>query len=171
MIILTLPMSGQKDAQQCVVVKRLVQQLNFVDIHIEVMPTQMEADGLAMSSRNVYLDDDQRKAAPVLYRALKKAEAYLVNGLSHGRLDAEQMKSLVQAEIASESAVKSIDYISVADADTGLELRLIDGIDSQSGRICVSAALRMDHAIPERQVRLIDNVVVDLCGSRTIRHS
>ncbi len=76
---LTLPQTayfGQKDAQQVVVVKRMTRDLNF-PLEIGIVPTMREADGLAMSSRNVYLTPEQRKAATVLYRALNAvADAY-----------------------------------------------------------------------------------------------
>src|SRR5512147_946085 len=78
---------GQKDAQQTIVIKRMVADLNM-PIDIIICPTQREADGLAMSSRNTYLDAEHRKAAPVLYRALTAAK----NTFDQGERDGDKLR-------------------------------------------------------------------------------
>jgi pantoate--beta-alanine ligase len=70
---------GQKDAQQALLIRRLVADLDFA-VHIDVAPTKREADGLAMSSRNAYLSPDERRAAPAIYRALKRGHDAIVGG-------------------------------------------------------------------------------------------
>ena len=134
---------GQKDAQQVVVVRRLVQDLNF-PIEIVVCPTVREPDGLAMSSRNVYLSAEERRAAPVLYRALNAAQsAYL-----SGQREAATLRACMQAVLATEPLAE-VEYVSVAHPDTLQELE-----GTISGGALLSLAVRLG------QTRLIDNVVV-----------
>jgi len=103
---------GQKDAQQTIVIKRMVADLNM-PIDIIICPTQREADGLAMSSRNTYLDAEHRKAAPVLYRALCAAK----DAFDQGERDGERLRSIMRGVIEAEPLAK-IDYVSAADATT-----------------------------------------------------
>jgi pantoate--beta-alanine ligase len=142
---------GQKDAQQAVVIKRMVEDLNF-PIEIKVCPIVREADGLAMSSRNAYLDPDERKAAPVLFRALKAAEQMFQNG----HCDADALRDILQETLCAEPLANP-QYVSVADPETLEELH---------GSV--------DHALLSMAVfigktRLIDNLVIGdkdpaLCG-------
>ncbi len=111
---------GQKDAQQTVVVRRLVEDLN-INTEIVIVPTMREADGLAMSSRNKYLDDRQRKLAPVLRRSLLAAE----QALEAGERDSIVIRALIYRMIAADP-LPEIDYISVADPVTLAELDTID---------------------------------------------
>jgi pantoate--beta-alanine ligase len=135
---------GQKDAQQVVVVRRMVQDLNF-DIELIVVPTVREADGLALSSRNVYLSPSQRTEAPVLYRSLLLAERRLAEP---GALPSDVIKEM--SSLISNTSSGVIDYISVADANTLEELHRIE-----KGRtILVSLAVRFG------TTRLIDNILV-----------
>jgi len=105
---------GKKDAQQLRVIQRMTRDL---DLGIDIVPCEIvrEADGLAMSSRNVYLSPEQRGAAPVLKRALDEARALWAGG----ERDAEQLRRRVRAMIAAEPLAE-IDYISLAD-DESLE--------------------------------------------------
>ncbi len=135
---------GQKDAQQVVVVRRMVADLCF-DVEIVVGPTAREPDGLAMSSRNTLLSPAQRAAAPVLYRAL--TEAYRV--LQAGERDGAALRRLMEATIAAEP-LASLDYASVADAETLQELETV------AGRALLSLAVRFG------PVRLIDNLPVEV---------
>ncbi len=131
---------GQKDAQQTVVVRQMVRDLN-IPVEIVIVPTIREADGLAMSSRNVYLTAEQRAAAPVLYRALRAAaECY-----EAGERNADTLRSLMQQIIAAEPLAKA-EYVSVAHPTT---LRELDQIGPEGALL--SMAVRFD------QVRLIDN--------------
>ena len=130
---------GQKDAQQCLVVRRLNADLNL-GAEIVVGPTVREHDGLALSSRNAYLGPREREAALVLYKSLRLAD-------NLGTPDAEEVRRKVRALIESEPLAE-IDYVSVADADTLEELRYI------SGPALVSLAVRVGKA------RLIDNIIL-----------
>jgi pantoate--beta-alanine ligase len=133
---------GQKDAQQALVIRRLIEDLDF-EIELVVAPTVREPDGLAMSSRNTYLTPDERAAATVLRRSLLLAEALYADG---GR-DAGAIRKAMENLIATESLVEPI-YVSVADPETLGELETIDG------KTLVSLAARVGKA------RLIDNVVL-----------
>ncbi|BBO77812.1 pantothenate synthetase [Desulfosarcina widdelii] len=107
---------GQKDAQQAVVIQRMVRDLNF-PIDIVACPLIRESDGLAMSSRNVYLTPEQRKAAAVLYRALIAGrQAYESGGRKAG-----QLRAVIIKEIDAEPLTRR-EYVSVAHPDTLIEL-------------------------------------------------
>ena len=111
---------GQKDAQQSVVIQRMVRDLNF-PIDIVVCPLIRETDGLAMSSRNVYLTPDQRKAAAVLYRALIVGrQAY-----ESGERKADQLRAVMIKEIDTEPLTRG-EYVSVAHPDTLIEMDRIN---------------------------------------------
>lgn len=134
---------GQKDAQQAAVIRRMARDLDF-PIEVIVCPTVREPDGLAMSSRNVYLDPGQRKAATVLYRSLSAAgEAY-----QRGERRAGELRRIMQATIESEPLAK-MQYVSCADYDTLQELEQV------SGRALLSMAVFIG------KTRLIDNLVLE----------
>lgn len=133
---------GQKDAQQVVVIKRMVADLNM-DIEIVVVPTVRESDGLAMSSRNVYLNPAERQAATVLFKALSLAKQLWQAGERDAERIRRQMTSLIQEE-----PLAKIDYVSIADADTLEELNLID-------RLAVASL-----AVRIGKTRLIDNMLL-----------
>jgi pantoate--beta-alanine ligase len=133
---------GQKDAQQAAVIRRMVLDLDF-SIEIIVCPTLREADGLAMSSRNVYLNPAERQAASVLFRALSAAkEAY-----DSGQRNAEILRTVVAATVAAEPLTK-LHYISCSDYDTLEELETVHS----------KALLSM--AVYVGKTRLIDNFVI-----------
>jgi pantoate--beta-alanine ligase len=133
---------GQKDAQQALVVKKMVSDLNM-NLEIMVMPTLREEDGLAMSSRNSYLKPGERKAALILYQSLLKSKEMW----QAGERDAEVFRSAVEKMIQAEPLAK-IDYVSVADTVTLQELEQI------RSRALVSLAVRIG------KTRLIDNVLL-----------
>jgi pantoate--beta-alanine ligase len=133
---------GQKDAQQAAVIRQMVRDLNF-PLEIVVCPIVREPDGLAMSSRNVYLDPDQRKAATILYRSLSAAK----DTYESGERDAEKLRQLMKDVLASEPLIE-IQYVSCADYDSLEELSEIKG----------KALLSM--AVFIGKTRLIDNVVL-----------
>ena len=114
---------GQKDAQQAAVIRRMTLDLNF-PIEIVVCPIVREPDGLAMSSRNVYLDPDQRKAATVLYRSLGAAKA----AYEKGERDAEKLRQIIKVTLASEPLAQ-MQYVSCADYDTLQELEKVNRKD------------------------------------------
>ena len=111
---------GQKDAQQVIVIKRMVTDLNMM-VEIIVVPTARESDGLAMSSRNIYLNPDERRAATVLFKALSLAEQLWQGREKDADKIRQQMTSLIQKE-----PLAKIDYVSIADADTLEEMKSID---------------------------------------------
>jgi pantoate--beta-alanine ligase len=137
---------GQKDAQQVVVVRRMVRDLN-IGVEIVVAPTVREADGLAMSSRNVYLTPAQRAEAPVLHRSLQHAEA-LIRG---GERNPETIRRSVMRLISAASS-GVVQYVSLADEGDLEECRML----SRGDRILVSLAVRFG------STRLIDNCVLDV---------
>jgi pantoate--beta-alanine ligase len=136
---------GQKDAQQALIIKRLVRDLAF-DTEILVLSTVREDSGLAISSRNAYLSDEEHEAAQVIRRALVKArEAYKGGERSAGKL-ADIVRSTIEAEPRAR-----IDYVSVTDAET---LEKLDKLDERAILIAVAARIG--------KTRLIDNIVVNI---------
>jgi pantoate--beta-alanine ligase len=133
---------GQKDAQQVVVIKRMVADLNM-PIEVVVCPTVREPDGLAMSSRNAYLRSEERRAATVLYRALCAAKSRFDVGERNANALRDVMRDVVLAE-----PLARIDYVSIAHPDTLAEL------DRVHERALFSMAVRIG------KTRLIDNIVV-----------
>ena len=133
---------GQKDAQQLAVIRRMVRDLNL-PIEIVACPTMREADGLAMSSRNVYLDPEQRKAATVLYRSLSAAKALY----EAGERNAEALRSKMKEVLAVEPLAEP-QYVSCADYETLEELDMI------KGKTLLSMAVFIG------KTRLIDNFVL-----------
>ena len=138
---------GQKDGQQVAVIRRMAQDLNL-GVEVVTMPTIREADGLALSSRNAYLTADQRRAAPVIYRALCAAQE-LWRG---GERDAGRLRSAAMTVLQAEPMLESVDYVSVVDADS---MAPVERADTSGGRrVMVAVAARVG------AVRLIDNVVL-----------
>ena len=135
---------GRKDAQQLVVVRRMVRDLD-VPVEIISMPIVREPDGLALSSRNVYLTPDQRRAALVLSRALRLAADRAADGVR----DAERIRAEMRGLIAAEP-LADLDYVSIADADT---LEELDRLDRPA---LASLAVRFG------PTRLIDNSLLSL---------
>jgi pantoate--beta-alanine ligase len=111
---------GQKDAQQAIVIQQMVRDLNF-PLEIIVCPIIREADGLAMSSRNTYLNPDERQAATVLWRALTAAKA----AFEDGEKDAKKLRQVLTQTIRSEPLAE-LQYVSVASPSTLLELEKVD---------------------------------------------
>jgi pantoate--beta-alanine ligase len=134
---------GQKDAQQTILIRRMVRDLAF-NTEIVVLPIVREESGLAMSSRNSYLNDEQRRAGAVLNRALSNArEAYV-----QGEQNAARLTEMVRATIGKEPLAR-IDYVSVNDAET---LEKLDKIDDRLALISLAVFIG--------KTRLIDNVVL-----------
>jgi pantoate--beta-alanine ligase len=133
---------GEKDAQQLRVVRQLNRDLMF-GVEIVPIPTVREPDGLAMSSRNVYLNTAERAAAPVLYRALCRAnEAW-----NAGERDSERLRRLMQGVLAREPLAQP-DYVSVADPGT------LEELSTAAGDALASMAVRIGPA------HLIDNLLL-----------
>lgn len=136
---------GQKDFQQTVVIKQMVKDLDL-DIDIIICPTVREPDGLAMSSRNVYLDAEQRKAAIIIYKTLLEASNLIKSGIIDGR----QIQKIMQEKILKEPAVTKIDYIGVYDPIT------LEEIYDIKKDVLLAVAILIG------STRLIDNMIVNL---------
>ena len=133
---------GQKDAQQAIVIKKMVTDLNM-NLEIVVVPTVRESDGLAMSSRNIYLNPQERRAAAVLFKALTLAQQLRGNGENNARRIRQEITHLIDKE-----PLAKIDYVSIADAQTLEELSEIDR------PAVASLAVRIGNT------RLIDNITL-----------
>jgi pantoate--beta-alanine ligase len=138
---------GRKDAQQLVVIERLVRALNF-PVTVVGCDIVREPDGLAMSSRNVYLNHQERRAALVLKRTLDEAAA----AISGGERDARRIESLMGSRISSEPLAK-LDYAAVVDTET------LDDLEQLAGPALLAVAAWVGKA------RLIDNTTVTLQGA------
>lgn len=135
---------GQKDAQQSIIIKKMVNDLNM-PIHIEIVPTMREADGLAMSSRNVYLNPDERKNAAVLFQSLKHAESMIKSGERNVSTIVSDMRALIQSKNPAQ-----IDYIEIVDAAT---------LQSKS-TLSIGEEVLIPLAVRFGSTRLIDNVLL-----------
>lgn len=134
---------GQKDAQQLAIIKRMVRDLNF-DIEIIGCPIIREKDGLAKSSRNMYLSSKERCAALILNKSLTKCK----ESLSNGEISTEILKKIIKDQIEGEVLAR-IDYIEIVDA---LSLNVIDFVNKP---ILVAIAIYID------KTRLIDNFIYE----------
>jgi len=137
---------GKKDAQQVAVVDGLIEDFNF-PVELRAVDTVREADGLAKSSRNVYLTDKEREEAPVLFKSLQTALQLLESGEKH----VEILKGTIRKEIEQHTSGK-VDYI---DVYTYPELKTLK---QAAGKIIIALAVQFSKA------RLIDNVIVDVQG-------
>jgi pantoate--beta-alanine ligase len=133
---------GQKDAQQLIVIKRMVADLNM-NLEVVAVPTVREPDGLAMSSRNTYLNPEERKQAKVLYQALALAQRLYTEGERGTETIRQKMADLIKKQPSAQ-----IDYISIADAET------LEELDVVSPPALVSMAVKIG------KTRLIDNMVM-----------
>jgi pantoate--beta-alanine ligase len=134
---------GQKDAQQAILIQRMVTDLNF-NVEVVVCPIVREHDGLAMSSRNVRLTERQRTAATVLYRALVNAQ----KRIRLGEINGDELRSVMANTILSEPQAR-LDYVSIADPDT------LEELATASGNVLLSGAVYFG------DVRLIDNILLE----------
>ncbi|HWQ72963.1 MAG TPA: pantoate--beta-alanine ligase [Desulfitobacteriaceae bacterium] len=135
---------GQKDYQQYLIIKRMAADLNFA-VEVIAAPIVREDDGLAMSSRNVYLSPVQRTEALVLNRSLAKAELEIRNG----QRDARAIEEMIKEQIIQESSGQ-IDYVEVRDATD------LTGLEKIKGKVLIALAVRFG------TTRLIDNKVVEV---------
>jgi pantoate--beta-alanine ligase len=133
---------GQKDAQQAAVIRRMVRDLNF-PLELVVCPTVREPDGLAMSSRNTYLDPRERAAATVLFRALSAARS----AYERGERNAEALRQVMRATVNTEPLAR-LQYVSCSDYDT------LEELEQVSGKTLLSMAVFLG------KTRLIDNFVI-----------
>ena len=135
---------GQKDAQQLAIIKRMTRDLGF-ETEIVSVPTVREESGLALSSRNAYLTDDERQRASIIYQALREAKITFKNG----ERNASKISEIVRKKIESEPLAQ-IDYVASVDRDS---LEPIEKIDDREAMIAV--------AVRFGKIRLIDNIVLN----------
>ena len=135
---------GQKDAQQVLVIKRLVKDLNF-DLEIKTVNIVREADGLAVSSRNKYLNSKERKAGLVLFDSLNLAKKLITTGAR----DAEFVKEKIKEKIANEPLAK-IDYVEIVTQNS------LETVEKISGEILIALAVYIG------ETRLIDNLMMEV---------
>jgi len=133
---------GQKDAQQLIVIRKMVADLDM-SLEVVAVPTVREADGLAMSSRNTYLNPEERKQAVVLYQTLTLAQKLYAEGEKDAKVIRQKMTALIQKQ-----PLADIDYISIAGAET------LEELDELNPPALVSMAVKIG------KTRLIDNIVV-----------
>ncbi|TAG53439.1 MAG: pantoate--beta-alanine ligase [Cytophagales bacterium] len=132
---------GQKDLQQCLIIKQLIETLSF-DIELHIVPTKRESDGLAMSSRNVRLSENGRKIAPLLYKK--------INSISTNLQDFELEKTLAIEFLNSNELIK-VDYIEIVEMQSG---ELANHFDKgKKYGVCIAALVD--------NVRLIDNIITE----------
>lgn len=134
---------GQKDYQQCIVIKRLVVDLNM-GVDIKVLPTVRDKDGLAVSSRNQRLNNEERQNALCLYGALLKARAMFASNIKDAKEIIEEMSSIIK-----KSKQAKIDYISIVNPHTLEDVSLING------KVIAAAAVWIGNT------RLIDNIILE----------
>lgn len=137
---------GGKDAQQLAVIRRMASELN-VPVAVHAVPTVREPDGLAMSSRNQRLTPEERKIAPILYRALQAAKRYI----DDGQRDAADIKATGLALLGEQPQIRT-EYFEIVDAES------MQPTSSMSGPLCIAAAAWLG------SVRLIDNIFVLATG-------
>lgn len=137
---------GQKDAQQLAVIRRMVRDLNF-DIEIVGCPIVREEDGLAMSSRNTYLNKEERKAALILHEALMLGKEMA----AQGERDASKIQSAIVHKIETEPLAR-IDYVELVDAEN------LENVAVMEGRVLTAVAVYIG------KTRLIDNVICECRG-------
>jgi pantoate--beta-alanine ligase len=140
---------GEKDAQQLVVLQKMVDELN-VDVKIVAAPTVREKDGLAMSSRNAYLTEEERPQAARLYKALRFAQREILVG---GERDPERLRGRMSEMIREGTAIE-IEYLAMVDPET------LEDRPTLSGRTLIAVAARLGRA------RLIDNILIHVPGGR-----
>ncbi len=135
---------GQKDAQQVLVIQRMVTDLNM-PLTIQICPTVRESDGLAVSSRNKYLDSVQREQATCLYRALQSCQTLIKQGSCEAQTLVAAMKNVL-----NEAQHDGVDYVSISDVQTLEPLVRIQGKALVALAVCFGSA------------RLIDNILIDV---------
>ncbi len=138
---------GQKDIQQLIIIEKMVDDFNF-PVKIIRVPIVREADGLAMSSRNVYLNQVQREASLILYKSLQLAKKLIADG----ERDAKVLKNKLGALINSVDHV-TIDYIEIVDE---VGLADLSNLTAAKGQVIIALAVKMG------SIRLIDNLLVEV---------
>jgi pantoate--beta-alanine ligase len=137
---------GQKDAQQAIVIKRMAADLNM-PLEIVVCPTVREKDGLAVSSRNKYLSEQERKEAAKIYKSLSKANEMVEAGVTDASQIIAQMRFILEQIKGGR-----IEYVEIVDAET------LESADKLTGKVLAAVAVKLGPA------RLIDNILMEASG-------
>lgn len=135
---------GQKDAQQALVLKKMVEDLNM-NMELKIMPTLREPDGLAMSSRNSYLSPEEREAGQALFKSLSRAEKMIVQGIRESKEIIFHVRQILQKE-----DLLDIEYIEIVDTKN------LERIGKLQGEVLIALAARVG------KTRLIDNIMVEV---------
>lgn len=143
-----LALFGQKDYQQVALVRQLVKDLNL-GVAIEVRPTVREADGLAMSSRNVYLNTEERMIAPWLSRTLRAGKQAIEGGMKNGEAIERSMRKTIE-----QAPAIHVEYLAVCDPDS------LEPLTRGTHRAVILGAIRIG------SIRLIDNLLVNVPGGK-----
>ncbi len=141
---------GEKDYQQTLIVKKLVEELNL-DTQVIILPTVREKDGLALSSRNSYLDKEERRAATVLYKALKRAKLWVKEGERNPFSVVSRVKDLIRKE-----PLAKVDYVAIVNPET------LEKVEDIRGEVLIALAVKIG------KTRLVDNslLVARICKRR-----
>ena len=141
---------GQKDAVQCVVIRRIARDLDL-DINVNIMDTVREEDGLAMSSRNAYLTKEERDRAPIVYQSLRAARELFDSRFARGEgeVNADDLREVVKNVLESEPLISEIEYVAIDDLENMMPMEKVG-----DGGCVVSLACKLG------SVRLIDNIVL-----------
>jgi pantoate--beta-alanine ligase len=139
---------GQKDAQQAIILQRMAEDLNL-DVRVRVLPIVREADGLAMSSRNIYLRPDERRAALVLWKSLEEARRLFESGERRAGMIIGRMREIIGAE-----PLARVEYAEVVDH------RNLESLDLIEREALIALAVDIG------RTRLIDNIILQVSGDR-----
>lgn len=141
---------GQKDAVQCVLIRRIVDDMNM-NVNVQILDTMRERDGLAMSSRNAYLKAEQRATAPVVYKALCAAREVFESRFARGmeELDAADLQEVVESILRNEPMISEVQYVAIDDLETMQPLVKVGSDGCIVSLACILGT-----------VRLIDNIVL-----------
>jgi pantoate--beta-alanine ligase len=143
-----LTLFGQKDYQQATVIRKLVDDLNL-GVAIHVRPTVRERDGLAMSSRNIYLSADERRIAPLLFQALHAGRQILEDGISN-----VSVIERITRQTIEQAPTIHVEYLAVCDPDS------LEPLSAVEGHAVLLGAVRIG------SIRLIDNLLVNMSGGK-----
>jgi pantoate--beta-alanine ligase len=138
---------GQKDAAQCVLIRRIVDDLNM-DVNVIVADTVRESDGLAMSSRNTYLTPTERLAAPIVYQSLCAARTLVL--ASDAAVESAVVRETAESVLRSEPLISEIQYVSIDNKST---MQSLEQVNREDGAL-ISLACKLG------SVRLIDNIII-----------
>lgn len=145
---------GQKDAQQCIVIKNLVKDL-LIPTNVKILPTLREENGLAMSSRNQYLSKDMKQRSSLIYKGLSQGEKYYELNKNQGKVKSSDILKEIKSIIESDKDF-DIEYISINHPETLDELEFVEpGIGA-----LVSTAVKVPKENSNEMARLIDNIIL-----------